>query len=463
MKIGKRTYIIGILFLLLAVAAGGSYLGAFPTIPKPESLGTGGGAVSWDIKLGNPFVEKGEDRELLLNIRIKGKEVTIAERSPVNLVLVMDRSGSMGDRGKIEYAREAAKQMIGGLGSEDRLAVVAYSTDVDVMYPIQKLRDNEAVSSVVNRILPTNSTNLSGGLVEGIAQLESVSRDGYVNRVILLSDGLANAGITSVAELSEIASAAAVKGIHVTAMGLGADYDENLMTNLAEYGAGNYYFIESPGQVAEIFEREFGRIAATVAKDPVIRLALSEGVTVKEVYGYAYTTGKDGSVEIRPGDFFGGQERDILVSLNVPAGSVGKSTLASVNLDYYDVLNGGAEVKLNEALSYDVTADREKVAANENRDVTARWISGDSAGEYYRAASAYESGNRNDALSRIKAAYQRMKELNSSPYTTERTEIQEAELREALDDLSAAPASPESDEAKLLIKRQKAGAREQQK
>jgi len=461
MKMGKRTYIIGILFLLLAVAAGGSYLGAFPTIPKPES--PGGGAVSWDLKLGNPFVEKGEDRELLLNIRIKGKEATITERAPVNLVLVMDRSGSMGDRGKIEYAREAAKQMIGGLSSEDRLAVVAYSTDVDVMYPIQKLRDKETVSTVVNRIYPTNSTNLSGGLVEGIAQLQSVNREGYVNRVILLSDGLANEGITSVSELSKIASSAAAKGIYVTAMGLGADYDENLMTNLAEYGAGNYYFIESPGQLAEIFEREFGRIAATVAKNPVIRLALSDGVTVKEVYGYTYTTGRDGSVEIRPGDFFGGQERDILVRLNVPAGAEGKSTLVSVNFDYQDLLNNGTDVNLSEALSYDVTADRDKVAANENRDVTARWISVDSAVEYYRAASAYESGNRNDALSRIKAAYQRMKELNSSPYATERTEMQEAELREALDDLSAAPASPESDEAKLLIKQQKAGAREQQK
>jgi len=406
MKIGKRAYIIGLLILLLAVAAGGSYLGAFPTIPKPESPAQGDGTVSWDIKLGNPFVEKGEERELLLNIRIKGKETTITERTPVNLVLVMDRSGSMGDRGKIEYAREAAKQMIGGLGSEDRLAVVAYSTDVEVMYPIQKLRDKETISTVVNRIYPTNSTNLSGGLVEGIAQLQSVSRDGYVNRVILLSDGLANAGITNVAELSKIASTAAAKGIHVTAMGLGADYDENLMTNLAEYGAGNYYFIESPGQLAEIFEREFGRIASTVAKDPVIKLALSDGVTVKEVYGYNYTTGRDGSVEIRPGDFFGGQERDILVRLNVPAEAEGKSALASVNFDYRDVLNNGADVNLSESISYDVTADAEKVTENENGDVTARRISVDSAGEYYRAASAYESGNRNGALSRIKAAYQ---------------------------------------------------------
>ena len=178
---------------------------------------------------------------------------------------------------------------------------------------------------------------------------------------------------------------------------------------------------------------------------------------------YTYTTGKDGSVEIRPGDFFGGQERDILVRLNVPAGAEGKNGLASLKLDYEDVLNGGADVNLTEALSYEVTTDREKVAANESRDVTARWVSVDAAGEYYKAASAYESGDREDALSRIKAAYKRMTELNSSPYATERTEMQEAELRDALENISSAPATPESDEAKLLIKEQKAGAREQQK
>ena len=115
---------------------------------------------------------------------------------------------------------------------------------------------------------------------------------------------------------------------------------------------------------------------------------------MKKVYGYTYAAGRDGSVEIRPGDFFGGQERDILVRLNVPAGAEGKSPLASVNFDYQDVLNNGKDVNLSEALSYNVTADGEKVAANENRDVTARWISVENAGEYYRAASAYESGNK---------------------------------------------------------------------
>jgi Ca-activated chloride channel family protein len=283
--------VIGIFLLILAVLAGGKYISAFPTIPKPEDkdmntkTDSNTDTVTWDIKLSHPYVETGSLRELMLNLKIKGKEAQLKERTPVNLVLVIDRSGSMGDKGKIEYAREAAKQIIAGLGKEDRLAVVAYSTDVELLYPIQLLTDKDKASSVVSALYPTDSTNLSGGLVMGIEQLDSVKRDGYVNRVILLSDGLANAGITDIGELGRVASRASEKGIHITTMGLGVDYDENLMMNLAEHGAGNYYFIESPTQLTGIFKGV--RSIAPRSQRPGIRMG-SRRVSMR-VYGYTFT------------------------------------------------------------------------------------------------------------------------------------------------------------------------------
>jgi Ca-activated chloride channel family protein len=469
MKNGSMA-IIGIFLLIFSALAGGKYISAFPTIPKPKekevNINTDPvtGTVTWDIKLSHPYVQKGSPGDMFLNLRIKGKEAELKERTPVNLVLVIDRSGSMGDRGKIEYAREAAKQIIAGLNKEDRLAIVAYSTEVELLYPIQLLTDKDRAASVVSALYPTDSTNLSGGLVRGIEQLGSVKRDGYVNRVILLSDGLANAGITDIGELGRIASSASEKGIHITTMGLGVDYDENLMMSLAEHGAGNYYFIESPTQLTGIFRKEFGQIAATVAKDPVIRIGLAPGVTLEEVYGYTWTQTPDGVTEIKLGDFFGGQERDILVKLKVPAGKEGQNDLGKAELEFKDLLDDEKPSGLVTRLSYEVTDDADKVAANENKDVSARWISVDASGAYYQATTAYEQGDRASAISKLKSAYQNISNLNMSPYRNSKTVEQEAELRDALDSISspAAPA-PMSDEGKKLIKEQKANAREAQK
>ena len=96
---------------------------------------------------------------------------------------------------------------------------------------------------MVNSLYPTNSTNLSGGLIKGINQIESVLNKDYLNRVVLLSDGLANAGITNISQINKISRRASENGISITTMGLGANYDENMLTSIAEYGAGNYYFI----------------------------------------------------------------------------------------------------------------------------------------------------------------------------------------------------------------------------
>lgn len=444
-------------FLFAFVMAGVRYISAFPVIPRPEGQGT----LSWDLKLGSPYVLKGGEREMLLNIKLEGKEAVLSERTPVNLALVIDRSGSMSDRGKMEYAKEAARRIVGLLGKDDRLTVVAYSTDAEVLLPIRKIVDKETALSVIDSLYPTDSTNLSGGLTTGIEQLKSLTKEKHVNRVILLSDGLANEGITDPAELGRIASRASEGGIHVTAMGLGADYDENLMMGLAEHGAGNYYFIESPNQLAGIFEKEFGQMAAAVARDTVIKLALAPGVRIDEVYGYEYSV-KDGAAEIKLGDFFGGQERDILVRLTVPAGTDGKKDLVSASLSYGDLLKQGAPVSTTRTLAYEVTSDEAKVTAGEDRSVRSRLVSVDAASVYQKAAVAYESGDADGARSYLEDAYDSIVELNKSPYGNSRTVKQEQELKEAVHQMAAPPA-PSSEEGKVMIKGQKAGAREAQK
>jgi Ca-activated chloride channel family protein len=439
---------------------GARYIVAFPKISQPLNSNTD--SLVWDVGLNRPFLKKGSNSEVLLNLKIEGQEFSSHQRAPVNLVLVIDRSGSMSESGKLEYAKDAAKNIISGLTSEDRLSVIAYSTGVQLLYPIQHLTDKERAISVIDSLYPTDSTNLSGGLIMGIDQLRSLYSSDYINRVILLSDGLANVGITSAAELGSLAGQAAEGGIHVTTMGLGLNYDENLMMNLAEHGAGNYYFIESPSQLAGIFKKEFGQMVATVAKDSVINLSLSPDVELKEIFGYTHTT-KDGLVQINLGDLHSGQERNILIRLNAPTGTIGKHQLVNASLEFTDILNNSRNVKLEKKLSYQVTEDKSKVIANEDKNISARGSSVKAAYDLYQAVTEYEKGNREDALSRVKRALSGVVEINSSPQKTDDTMKQEGVLRGAMELLADEAPAPGTPSGKKIIKEYKAEAREEQK
>jgi Ca-activated chloride channel family protein len=455
----KKKYILFSSMLVLAILVGTSFLTAFPTIPKPT--GSSDGSLRWDLKLANPYLLQGTNDELVLNLNITGEEYTVKERPPVNLVLVLDRSGSMSERGKLEYAKKAANEIISSLSSNDRLGIVAYSTNVELLFPIQILEDKRIARNVVNSLYPTNSTNLSGGLIKGINQIESVLNKEYLNRVVLLSDGLANAGITNISQINKISRRASEMGIGITTMGLGANYDETMLTSIAEYGAGNYYFIESPTQIASIFNKEFGQLVRTVAKNPRIKLHLEPGVKIKDVSGYKYFE-KDGNIEINPGDLFGGQERNILIRLDVPTNQVGSNKLAKAFLEFDDIANRKS-VTYSEELDYKVTKKKGLVLKNENKEVGARAASVQAASEFYRAARLYEDGKLDEAMAEVTFGILGLDKLNSSPQRSAETVEQEMVLRGALKDMSNNAPAPSSEAGKSIIKKYKAQSRLQQK
>lgn len=451
---------VSVFFLVFTLVVGQESLLAKPSASTTNAKEV---TVRWDVELGSPYVKQGRYADELLNIKLSGRnDIPLLVRTPVNLVLVIDRSGSMSDRRKINYAKQAAKEIIERLGSSDRLSIVAYSTEVQVLYPMQVLRNKAHAISAIDSIYPTNSTNLSGGLITGIGQLELANRSGYINRVILLSDGLANAGITDIGELSRISSRASERNIHITTMGLGLDYDENLMMSLAQHGAGNYYFIESPSQLASIFQKEFGQLSRMIAKSSVLTLSLEPGVTLTEVYGYTYSTTKDGEVRIQLGDMFASQQRDILLKLRVPAEKIGKRGLVTVYLNYEDLLDSNKSATFEKGLSYNVTSDEQKISAAEDKEVQARGVSVDAASNLHKATAEYESGNSAGALYYMNDAYQKIVRVNQTRQRNQQTLKQEEELRQAIGNIEMNAPSPMSDDGKKLIKEQKAKAFEYQ-
>jgi Ca-activated chloride channel homolog len=259
--------------------------------------------------------------------------IDMPQRRPLNICVVLDRSGSMGDEGKIDYARRALWKLVDQLTSEDILSIVIYDDIVDVLRAAQPVgRNKYAIKHLIDEVYPRGSTNLGGGMVEGFRQVECNLGREYVNRVVLLSDGLANQGITDPGALDRIARKYRTKRISLTTMGVGLDYNENLMVGLAKNGGGNYYFIESPWSLATIMNREFNMLSAVVAQNASIELTLGQNVSLRDVIGCEYRSQADRYV-VQVGDLSSNENREFTIELSLPEGS-GSITVATGTLRY---------------------------------------------------------------------------------------------------------------------------------
>lgn len=434
-------------FVLLAAHANAMSLYKGPVHMKPE--------------ISNPYVEYNSDREMLVNMKLWGDERRPVKRPPVNLILVIDKSGSMNERGKMIYAKKAAKIMINNLNSYDRVGIIAYSDYARVISPLQKLNNKARLRRKIDQIYPANATNLSAGLIEAIRELKYEDDHRRINKVILLSDGLANRGVTDLYSLSNIASRASSEGIYITTMGLGLHFDEDLMATVAEYGAGNYYFIESPNQIAYIFDKEFRKMSSTIARDAVLEIDLEDDVELEELYGYTYDR-KDDKILIKLGNYYSGQERNIKMSLRVPTNKKGKNDLFTSSLRYTDIENGRKN-KIDESVNYNVTNDPKKVVKNENKVVVSEMESVKASKDLGSATRAYEQGYTGLAIDKLKGALESVRRLNKSGYKTSNSMAQEMALNDALSEFESAPASPASDSGKRMIKKYKEESRVQQK
>ncbi|MBI3189170.1 MAG: VWA domain-containing protein [Ignavibacteriales bacterium] len=336
-----------------------------------------------------------------LNISINTPALETRNRKPMNLSVVLDRSGSMADARKIDYAKSAISHLIDNLTGEDYFSLVMYDDQIDILVSPQQVRDKRRLKNIVNEIYPNGSTNLGGGMIEGFRQAEHFVTKECVNRVILLSDGLANQGITDQNELNRIASRYRSKSISLSTMGVGLDYNENLMLGLAEHGGGNYYYIESPNQLSTIFERELKGLSAIVAQNASVELELGRGVTVNDVIGCKWNRARETWV-IPLGDLYGNEHRELTVELNIPEGT-GTKRVATGTLKYE---SRKMEVRNFPSFSVEIrySDDVAELDKSTNLDVQGKIEVALSTRKVEQAMEAYDAGDEDEAAMRIEEA-----------------------------------------------------------
>jgi len=308
------------------------------------------------------FLLSGSPQEVVVKIDLTaaGHQKRL-KRTPLNLAVVLDRSGSM-TGAKLEKARQAAMGLVDQLAPGDFFSLIAYSDRAEVLVPAQELEDKEAIKSRISRIRPGGSTALHAGVQLGATQIQRHLSSRRINRVILLSDGLANVGPSSPRDLRQLGHALSERGISVTTIGVGDDYNEDLMAGLAEASDANYYYVKDTERLPEIFARELGELVTVAAREVRIEIICPNGVKPIGLIGRPEVfTGQKGLILLSQLALAQNRYLFLRCLVNEP-----QPEIAAVTIRYTDELNGGTEQSLSERARVRFTKD-ETVAANSQR------------------------------------------------------------------------------------------------
>ena len=285
-------------------------------------------------------------------------------RAPVATSVVVDTSGSMaGD--KIVHARAGAKRFLDGLQDGDIASLVRFDDGArEIVAPTLLDRSSRArLTGAVSELSADGATNMFEGIRLGGTHLMNAPASHAVRRIVLLSDGIATAGPTSREVLGALADRAAERGVQVTAIGVGLDYDEGTLNAIAERSSGRLYHVASSEQLAGLLEEEQKLLRGTRAANAFVDVMPAPNVEILGIDGARMERQESGAIRVPLGALFAGQRREMLVRARITAPSEGTHGLASVRLHFADPADGNLE-RVQEAVArYEVTTDPARVAS----------------------------------------------------------------------------------------------------
>ena len=292
-------------------------------------------------------------------------------RPSVNLAIVLDRSGSMsGD--KLRVAKAAVQEAIDRLKPQDRFSVVVYDDVVEVVSE-STAASAEARRSAMERlraIEARGSTNLAEGWLRACEQVAQHLAPLGVNRCLLLTDGLANIGITDHGQLSIHAAELRARGVSTSTFGVGNDFDETLLQELADAGGGHFYYIADAPQIRDAITSEVGETLEIVAHDVRLEVTARDDIRIEPISPYKVSIRANRAV-VSIGDLASGQVVDVVLRLSFPYGDAGREVGAIVALtDGAAIFGaGGAAPAVPVRLTWSWADDRSNDAQSRDRDV----------------------------------------------------------------------------------------------
>lgn len=344
--------------------------------------------VTLDVSPMHSTLRADQKQTTWIRVGFEGFQIkTKQKRAPVNLAIVLDKSGSMSGE-KITQARRAAIDAIELLGSDDIISIVTYDTTVSVLVPATKMTDREMIVKAINSIQASGNTALFAGVSKGAAEIRKFLDKERVNRIVLLSDGLANSGPSTPGELGALGASLLKENISVSTLGLGLSYNEDLMVRLASKSGGNHHFIENATELADIFRREFEDVMSVVAQEIDVKVQVAEGVRPVRVLGNASDINGQ-QIVTRLAQIYSNQKKHLVIEVEIPASEVdSRRELANVSVSYTnmksgvtDRLSNNASVRfsntaseIEKSLNQSVKADVVALISSENNKLATKYL-----------------------------------------------------------------------------------------
>lgn len=351
-----------------------------------------------------------DDAELYLRVRIKAPKVVVRGRQPLNLALVFDRSGSMREDSKIGYLRQAAHLVVDNLTRQDYVTMVAYNDQVQLLVPPHPVVNREYLHHRIDELYAQGYTNLSGGLLEGCAQLGKRLEASGLHHAILITDGLANRGLTEPERLVELVQRYYQQGITLTTIGLGTEFNETLLGRMAQAGGGRYAYVAEPDQMPTVFEQEIGALLSVVAQNTKLRIEWPPDIELQRVFGREEPQAA-GELEIPLGDLTSGEERVLLIKFATAPGPASKEPLQLRAVLSYDDVAEASRVEAEQTVPIQRLADGEESAADDAGAVLAYARLAEAVDKIALAVTGMDRRLAAEALQIREQEYPRLKEI----------------------------------------------------
>jgi Mg-chelatase subunit ChlD len=365
-----------------------------------------------------------------LQVGLQAMKGEAPRRPPLNLALVIDCSGSMADEQKLEYAKAAALQLVDRLHADDVVSLVAFDNEARLLVPASRVRDRARLKARIAALTPGSGTNIYAGLSLGHQEARKHASPETVSRVLLLSDGEVTAGVSDVREFQKLAAANVDRDIQTTAVGMGIQFNEELMLAVAREGKGNYHFLRDGADAQRVFAKELEELTHVVAKAVRLRIRLADGVGLVRVLGAAtlneaqarQVKAEEKKIDRKVADelgiaadrqrqpeepglkllipgFYRGDHHVVMLELDIPPGR-GQRKVADVFLKYKDLVGRtNRETQTSVAITY--TPRRDEMIASVDRNVKKNLLGFQTGEALAEAAALIERGRIAEAIRRI--------------------------------------------------------------
>jgi Ca-activated chloride channel homolog len=462
----------GALGLFIALVVGTA---AVSLAPQATGGGGRGGAdgVTFSGTLSQTKLVQGGNGTMYLDLSITTPAATLSpsRAQASDIVVVLDRSGSMASENRLPYAKEAVRRLVRQLQADDRFALITFDSVAVVDTELTPVTDaaRERIVRRVNAIQPGASTNIGDGLLKARALLQGNAGEGAPlnwrpsadavagngpdgpaptqsrqrsRKVILLSDGEANMGIVDPKELAKIARSFTEHRAVLSTIGMGLGFNETLMAALADDGMGHYAYLEHLEKLGEILEQDMSATRQVFASASSLEITYGDGVTVTDVGGYPIElTARPGTARVATGQLLGGAKKHFVVTMTVPTDRVGEIGLGNVTL-HYTTSQGTSSIALApEHLRMAVLepSRRDAAVASVRRELVPQLWEGNNLGRLQKDYSHWlRAGNKQKAQQAIADYRQALQKVETdtgvrveNQAITDKLSTMEQELNEA--------------------------------